>query len=207
MMLIPQELAIWTSKFADSLHAYFWLGNRLLHEHTAADAQWRFIVDELFISCHTASESALLLIRNDRLWDAEIIIRSVSEGTIRLCNLCEGEEHERMDKAKEYWDVIPELNRIKRHDRLSAILAMVEDPSAPEWQPFRDLLMQQADIDAIRSLFPGPQRKQIEHRWSFNELLRSLAASKMTSLKYDVIGALTYGYGMSSHLTTKMLML
>ena len=50
-----------------------------------------------------------------KLWDSDILIRAVIEGTFKYLFLCVGKESEQQIKLQEYWEVIPEINRIKRH--------------------------------------------------------------------------------------------
>ncbi|OHB52350.1 MAG: hypothetical protein A2Y12_19490 [Planctomycetes bacterium GWF2_42_9] len=77
----------------------------------------RFVIAQLQISCHLTSESTLLLILNCKIWDADILLRSVLEGTFKLIFLLKGSNEEQISKAKEYWELLPDIMRLRRHLR------------------------------------------------------------------------------------------
>jgi len=75
------------------------------------------VIAQLQISCHLTSESTLLLILNCKIWDADILLRSVLEGTFKLIFLLKGSNEEQISKAKEYWELLPDIMRLRRHLR------------------------------------------------------------------------------------------
>jgi hypothetical protein len=50
----------------------------------------RFVAAQLFIDCHLSSESVLLLIREQKEWDADLIVRSVMEGSLKFSYMMDG---------------------------------------------------------------------------------------------------------------------
>src|SRR5579864_8176641 len=56
----------------------------------------------LALSCHSTSESTLFLVSAHRYWDAEILLRSVLEGTYKYIYLTMGEPAEREQRAHDY---------------------------------------------------------------------------------------------------------
>lgn len=164
--------------------------------HSHADRQTA-ILRLLLDSCHLTSESVLILIGNVKLWDADILMRSVAEGTMKFSYLAFGSREEVEQKVHEYDDVMPASTQLKRHDRLSQFLSVVNNPNADEWRPYRDLLLNQQDERNIRDQHPKVMRKEVERKWSFHGLLQSLSDSNIRLFK-DFIH-LFYNYGMSSH--------
>ncbi len=148
-------------------------------------------------SCHLTSESVLILIGNCKLWDADSLTRAVVEGTVKFAYLSFGSQEEMSRKITEYDCILPEINRLKRHDRIESFLSVIEDPGTVEWKGLRDLLLAEHEIAELRSRFPKSVRQAVEHAWSFHSLLQALSSSGLAELKNST--ALFYNYGMSSH--------
>jgi len=53
-------------------------------EFRGLELKVRFVSAQLFIDCHLTSESILLLVRAEKEWDAELLARSVVEGTLNM---------------------------------------------------------------------------------------------------------------------------
>lgn len=165
------------------------------------DPYVRFVSSQLFIDCHLSSESSVLLIREGKEWDADIINRSVMEGTIKYVFLMNGESTDVQTKAFEYWEQLPNYAAIKHHERASSFLSEIANPDAPEWIPFKKLLLTEQEIDAYRNGANRADRKKLEQKWSFSEITRSFNASQSEGL--HLLVHLAHGYGMSSHLIHK----
>lgn len=152
---------------------------------------------QLTASCHSTSESALLLVSRLRLWDADILVRSVVEGTLKFVFLTCGNEAERKQKLFEFVETFSAIGQLKKHQRLEELLKVIPDPSSYQWRPYRDLLLKPEAIDEIRKKFPRKERQFVEQKWSFAEISASLKAQDSSSLK--LFGHLLFNYGMSSH--------
>ena len=159
-----------------------------------------FVLRQLLINCHTTSESALLLIGKVRLWDAEILIRSVLEGTVRFMFLCNSDEGPREQRVQEYWEDLPESENIRTHNRLQHILSQVDNPLADEWRPFRDLLLKEEEIGDLQQKYPKNIRGKMEQQWSFGNIVTVMKLSGLPELDFR---AMTFNYGLSSHLIHK----
>lgn len=165
------------------------------------DSYVRFVSAQLFIDCHLSSESSLILVREAKEWDADMIIRSVMEGTIKYAFLMSGEPSEVRQKAFEYWEQLPNFSAIRHHDRALAFLDEVSNPDDPEWIPFKKLLLTQEEIDYLRNGTNKKDRSLLEQKWSFSEITRNFTQSESGGLK--LLSHLAHGYGMSSHLIHK----
>lgn len=165
------------------------------------DPYVRFVSSQLFIDCHLSSESSILLVQAAKEWDADIINRSVTEGTIKYVFMMSGDESETKQKAYEFWDQLPSYASIRHHDRALSFLTLVDNPDAPEWLPLKALLLSQVDIDSIRGGSNKKERNLLDQKWSFSEMTKSFAQSDSPGLKH--LSHLAHGYGMSSHLIHK----
>jgi len=165
------------------------------------DPYVRFVSAQLFIDCHLSSESSLILVREAKEWDADMITRSVMEGTIKYVFLISGESSEVRQKAFEYWELLPNFSAIRHHDRALSFLNEVSNPDEPEWIPFKKLLLSQEEIDYLRNGTNKKDRSLLDQKWSFSEITKNFTQSESGGLR--LLSHLAHGYGMSSHLIHK----
>jgi hypothetical protein len=161
----------------------------------------RFVCAQLFIDCNLSSESALLLIRAEKEWDADLITRSVMEGSFKFTYMLEGSCAEVEEKANEYWRVLPLFYRIRHGENAKKVFERLANPNAPEWRPLQDLLVDDEEVAAIRASYSRAERQALEEKWSFVGLCRNFAASENHGLR--PFAALSHSYTMSSHLLHK----
>jgi hypothetical protein len=178
-----------------NLAAPFLLGTPVGKSIMSQRQQW--LLNQLAISCNITSESTLLLLRYGRLWDAEILLRSVTEGTMKFVFLCLGDETEREKKSREYGETLPDLAQLKAHEKIHKFLTMVDNPGAIEWRPFQDLLLSPETIEKLRNENPRLASKQIQQKWSFMEIIRALSDSGITG--FDGFIGLAFNFGTGSH--------
>ncbi len=161
----------------------------------------RFVCAQLFIDCNLSSESVLLLIRAEKEWDADLVARSVMEGSFKFTYMLQGLRAEIEEKANEYWHVLPLFYRIRHGENVKKMFEHLPDPEAPEWRPFQDMLVDDEEIAEIRAGYSRSARQALEEKWSFVGLCRSFASSGNLGLK--AFAGLAHGYTMSSHLLHK----
>lgn len=159
-----------------------------------------WIADQLAVSCQLTSESTFILIDNLHLWDAEILIRSVTEGSFKLLYLSIGDNDSRKTKFSEYWEDLWNINLLKRHRRFSDFLSKVDNPNADEWLPLKGNILNQRELDELEGKYPRSDRQRIEQKWSFNEILKSLSRPDIDYSGYSAVTGMSYGYGIASNL-------
>ncbi|WP_233864659.1 hypothetical protein [Paraburkholderia adhaesiva] len=162
----------------------------------------RFVAAQLFIDCHLSSESALILIQSGKEWDADLISRSVMEGSVKLAYMLYGSISEIELKVEEYWQVLPLFFAIRRGENARQFLDAVPDANAPEWQSFKDLLVEPEEVSSIRASYSKRARQEIEERWSFSGMCRFFARTEDPVFRF-IRQYLAHGYSMSSHLIHK----
>jgi hypothetical protein len=161
----------------------------------------RFVCAQLFIDCNLSSESVLLLIRAEKEWDADLIARSVLEGSFKFTYMLQGAHTEIEEKANEFWNVLPLFYAIRHGENVKKMFEHLPDPNAPEWRPFQDLRISDDEVAATRVRYSRSERQALEEKWSFVGLCRGFAASDNPGLK--AFAGLSHGYTMSSHLLHK----
>ena len=158
----------------------------------------KFALGNLNTSCYSTSQAATILIQNGALWEAEMLGRSVFEGSCKFAYLCAGTSSERVAKANEYLYVVPELATMRRHRRIETLLAL-QEPDADEsrLRPLRDLLIPDDEWALLRAKYSKADRQRIEQRWGLERLVRELAGGEVRG--YEKLPMMLHGYGLSSH--------
>lgn len=157
----------------------------------------RFVIAQLGISCHFTSESSFLLLSNCKIWDADILLRSVLEGTLKFAYILQGTEQNQLRKIEEYWDILPRHAAITRHKRASALLKISGKENGPENRPIRELLLSEEELTHLSTAFPKKERQHLSRRWSFSEIARYFASH--ADERYRAMGCMAYAYGIQSH--------
>src|SRR5579872_4895894 len=198
---IISTLGLWSHRCQTILHQTLPHIAGALTPNPDQDSEADFVCKMLSASCFSTSESALLLVANYRLWDAEILVRSVLEGTYKFIYLCTSDERERGSRAHDYWHVLPEIYRLKSHLKVSAFLEMVDkvagDSTDDKWRPLRDLMISEDEVVEIRQRLPKHVRRKLEDAWSFLPLAETL--SKAEAPGASLYTGLAHLYATGSH--------
>ena len=156
-----------------------------------------YYLKALLSSVEMTSQSVLILIEQGRLWDADSLVRSVFEGTVKFAYLSYGDKADIQDRLQQYSVDLSQIARLKEHDRVSAFRDAVGGQLEAEWRGLVDLLLTTEEIDDLRNKYPRSMRRILEQRWSFHGIIEALAASGKGELSH--ITNLFINYGLSSH--------
>jgi hypothetical protein len=157
----------------------------------------RRTIGELASATARSSESALLLCAYGQLWDAEVLLRSVLEGTLKFAYLLQSPETFAV-RHREYSQDLFQLGLLKDHQKAATLLAATSDPHAREWQPIRDRLLSDEERERLRQTCPPAARRDLERRWGFTGLVGELEGSGDPLFKN--IGSTAFAYAMASHI-------
>ena len=163
---VRKQLLDLTSRCSHTLHDNHQSASDFLNSGAIQSKRLRHNLGLLLNSCHLTSESALILIANCKLWDAESLVRSVMEGTYKVAYLCLGSQSEIEQKLVEYEDDLHDIGRLTRHSRVESLLAVVKNRRAVRWKPLRDLLMKQEEADELSAKYPRKLKTQPTFRTS-----------------------------------------
>ncbi|WAJ28507.1 hypothetical protein [Antarcticirhabdus aurantiaca] len=144
-----------------------------------------------------SSESAVLLCACGQLWDAEVLVRSSLEASLKIAYLLQTCEDFTL-RCREYSEDLFGVSLLKDHARAAKILALVNDPLDGRWQPIRDLILSDADLAGLTGRYPKSVRGELETRWGFTGIVGELSRSGDLLLK-DLQG-LAHGYALASHI-------
>ena len=159
----------------------------------------RFVSAQLYLSCHFSTQSSLVLLRESQEWDSDIINRSIAEGVVKFVYMLEGSDDEKLEKAKEYWEILPDYAAVKRSGRAHLFLEAVNGYGNPKWRPIEDLALSDGEIETLRRGSNKKTRSLLEQKWSFSVILKEFSKDKRLS----TLVHLAYNYGMNSHLIHK----
>jgi hypothetical protein len=143
-----------------------------------------------------ASESALLLCAYGQLWDAEVLVRSAMEGSLKFAYLLQAPSAFQ-DRHREYARDLFDIALLKGHRRAEELLATARDPEDAEWRPIRDRLLSREQLVELNARHGRTSRRELEQRWGFTRLVGALVGSG-DSLFRD-LGSLAHAYSMASH--------
>jgi len=143
------------------------------------------------------SESALLLCAWGQLWDAEVLVRSVLEGTLKFAYMLQARETFE-ERHREYTEDLFDISRLKDHRKALDLLESVGDPDGDEWRPMRDLLLSDEEVAEISGRLDKAARRALETRWGFTGLVGAL--SRSGDPYFHGLGALAHSYSLASHI-------
>lgn len=164
--------------------------------HPGWQPRERETVSFLLTATARASESAFLLCAYGQLWDAEVLVRSALEGSLKLAYLLQARETFAV-RHSEYADQLFEVALLKDHRKAATLLAAVSDPDAPQWRPIRDLLLSDGEVAELSARNDKVMRRNLETRWGFTGLVGEL--SRSGDPYFNGLGALAHGYSIASH--------
>ena len=144
-----------------------------------------------------SSESALLLCAYGQLWDAEMQVRSVLEGTLKFAYLLQSPETF-AERYSEYAEDLFSIGVLKDHQKAADLLSAIKEPSDPRWQPIRDRLLSDAERHELSERFSRTVRKGLETRWGFTGLVSEL--SRSGDPLFRDFPAIAHAYSMASHI-------
>ena len=160
-------------------------------------ARERETISFLLTATARTSESAFLLCAYGQLWDAEVLVRSVLEGSLKLAYLLQSRETFAARYA-DYADKLFEISLLKNHRKAQNLLAAVSDPDAQRWRPIRDLLLSADEFAELSGRDDKVARRNLERRWGFTGLIGEL--SRSADIYFKGLGALAHSYSMASHI-------
>ncbi len=188
-------LVRWTGFANELMRACLNFCMPVLKDPQEVEPQSGFVLNLLGLSCHTTSESALLLTRYGRVWDSEILVRSVLEGTLKYAFMCHPDQQTRAARVEEYWTIMPEHDRLKQHERIAQFRDLIGKTS-PASAAFGELLLTDEEARALCTAHPRKTRQALAQKWSFSEILRALATEIPGK---EELAMLALTYGLSSH--------
>lgn len=197
------------NNYDDKLHEILPQAEEYMYElvTSTSDIMWKecsslnkktiFNRNQIYLNTYLTTESIVILLGQGKLWDAEILNRCVLEWTIKYLYLCLGDINTTIKKVEDFSELIPNLNAVKRSNKVEELLKTFEDKESIKLKPLHEMLLTGIEKEEYYQDLNKTDRKNIENKWSFNAMLKSLIDHDK---KYESLLNLTYQYSMSSHL-------
>lgn len=131
----------------------------------------QFVTIQLFTNLYSTSECILILIKKYGIWEADILLRTLVEGSIKYIFLMSGELEGNSDIIKEYYFSIPEMQKISEHKKAKKALELFRLYSDQK-HPFEVSFLSEKELKALEAKYPNKARREIEQRWGFGNLLK-----------------------------------
>jgi hypothetical protein len=142
-------------------------------------------------------ETVTSLIIYDKLWDAEIILRSALETFIKLLFITISSGEERETRIHEYWYSLAEINSLTMSEQGKRNLKYFGNSELHKLA-YLPLILSDENENVLRDKWSRKKRHELEQKWSFSEMLKSVSNS-YNGQPMEMFLALTHGYRMSSH--------
>ena len=159
----------------------------------------RFVTAQLYIDNVLTGESILILLSQDKFWDAEVLLRTIVEGSLKFIYILEN-KGDAENRAVEYYHVLTNNNSVKRSHRLQSMLSESDLPEEIA-KVLRKITISEEEQESIRNGNNKADRKNLENKWSFHGLLNYF--SNLNDGRFQLFKHLSYQYGMASHLIHK----
>jgi len=156
----------------------------------------QFVTIQLFSSLYATSESVLLLVREYSLFEADILLRTVIEGSVKYIYLMTGNLETDSEIIKEYYNIIPEMQKISEHRKAIEAVDLFKLYSNKK-HPFEASILPEEEFNSLQEKYPNKIRKSLEQKWGFGTLLKEIINYNK---EYESLVGLYYAYNLSSHL-------
>lgn len=150
----------------------------------------------LFTSLHSTSEGILLLLTQHGIYDADVLLRTVMEGTLKYCYLMRGTEESIQEKYSEYKVQLREIERLEDHKKADEALETLRKFSHNNLSPFESNLLSEDEYNILSSKYTRQIKNNLKKKWSYRSLLENLADLDMV---YRAQLGTLYTYALTSH--------
>ena len=144
---------------------------------------------------HERIASIFVLIQNGCLWDADIILRSVAEASIKLIFVSLHSSDEQEKKLSEFWHDLAEINQLKQAEQAQALIDNLKDTN---FDPLHiaPLLLSDEELERLSKKWTKKNRQRVMQLWSYNEMIKKIAETTDN----QKIQSLNRNFTQSSHL-------
>ncbi|WP_376960233.1 DUF5677 domain-containing protein [Azospirillum sp. A26] len=151
----------------------------------------------LFWYLSSRNQAVSFLISHGYLWDSEIILRSFYEVAAKILFISFSEDNEKAVLIDEFWNGLGSINDRKRA-RKAAYAEQIFEAGSMSAEVFSALQDDRTfDLQAEGS---KTQRKRIEQKWSFSEIIEQLDQKVSHGKPLEGIKSMLHMYGIASHL-------
>lgn len=145
------------------------------------------------------SQAVSMLVSWGYAWDAEIILRSFYETAAKILFICFAEKDKRQELANEFWLEFETIHSIKIA-RKANFAENVYNKEKDGCSASVFSALQDSGLHPLEKKHTKVERKIIEQRWSFSEIIEELSKINKGGKNLADIKGFLHIYGMASHL-------
>lgn len=150
----------------------------------------------LFTTLHSTSESILILLYNAAIFESDVLLRTVLEGTIKYCYLMSGDNETRNQKYLEYKCDLTEIDSLLDHRKALEAISILKEFSNNNTKPFETSVLSDERIAYLEGKYSRKKRNELKQKWSYGALLRELAKGNK---EYEAQLGTMSSYALMSH--------
>ncbi|UWM78906.1 DUF5677 domain-containing protein (plasmid) [Rhizobium sp. WSM4643] len=151
----------------------------------------------LFAYLSSRAQAVTFLLTWGYCWDAEIVLRSFYETAAKILFICLAEEEEKAVLLNEFWNVLGSIGN-RRRARKAELVVRGADAEHVASDIFEALTQESIFDQNIAG--NKAERKRIEQKWSFSEIVTSLEGRLIAGEPLNGFQGILHMYGMCSHL-------
>ncbi len=156
----------------------------------------QIVLTELFTQLYSTGESILMLTSHTAIWEADILLRTLFEGTIKYILMTQDCLREKSNLIEEYYNIVPEMQKISDHEKAAEAINIFKSKGIDK-HPFQCSLLNEEELEKLKEKYPKNRVREISQKWSYKNILKKLIEKDN---KYEVLVATLYTYSFSSHL-------
>lgn len=119
-------------------------------------------------------ETVTVLTTSDRLWDAEIVLRSALEMFVKFMFITTAKGEEMEQRINEYWNLLSEMSSIKQSKQAKMNLEFFGE-SEIHRLAYSPLILSENLEQELRKKWSKQDRQRLEQKWSFSEIVLSIS--------------------------------
>lgn len=160
------------------------------------DANAGIIIKQINSVCTQHSQALLHLILEDYFWEAEALLRTILEESIKLAYVaCEPLQIN--NEIFEFSQMLPYINGTKRNKRIENLLNIVDlAEKSREVDIYKKIL--DCELPSIDENINRKNRNEIKRKWDFMSMIETIQNSGIKELVNTTV--LSYPYGMMSNI-------
>lgn len=155
-----------------------------------------FVLVQLLSALFSTGESILILMTHTASMEADALLRSVFEGTVKYIYMMKENLLEESILVNEYFEILPELQKIKEHE-----MAQESKNLFDEWgiekHPFEASILSDEEYYELENKYSKSYIKKLSQKWSYKRIIEELIK---IDPGYRIMIPTLYEYGKSSHL-------
>ena len=124
------------------------------------------VVVSLFTTLHATSQNILVLLRiQTGLHDADVLLRTVMEGTIKYCYLMNGTKDERHERYMEYKHILTEIEKISDHFKAVEAVKILREFFINNTAPFEVNILSDEEIQSLQAKYTKKVKTEMKKKW------------------------------------------